>query len=79
MLTVKKKMHLKLKEDNLVSIKFLAVLLIMCIIGAGLAYDTGYNGTCYALCTVSLAILGFILINYLEGPNRTRFCGSNNP
>lgn len=51
----------------------------MFIIGAGFAYDTGYNGTCYALCTVSLAILGFILMNYLEGPDRTRFYGSNKP
>lgn len=60
-------------------IKFLPVLLIMFIVGAGAAYDAGYNGTCCALCAVSLAILGFILMNYLEKPDRSRFYGSNRP
>lgn len=61
------------------SIKILSVLLILFIIAAGVAYDVGYNGTCYALCAVSLTILGFILIDYLERPERERFYGSKRP
>lgn len=61
------------------SIKVLSALMFLFIIGAGFAYDAGYNGTCYALCAVSLVILGSILMNYLEKPERERFYGSNRP